>query len=685
MRYTIRLLGILWISLATTIAAITPSPNQGFVFNEKPDIISKARKVKTVISKQEISAKQLQVFSSRTMFADISDSIKLLPGVVGGGEFDANMYIRGGGPDELLYVVDDHFFGNGGRRDGATAFGGRLTRINSKLVDRLTFYSGGTPARYGNALSGVLDVTYKTGSTTKTSFDFDQNMTELNWVGQGPIEQGKSSWLAAYKRTYYDLVAGLFFPAGTQVPYLANFYGKYYNELTPDQKLIISYDNTSDGAHLSEESFKKFSDATGSLSYDNNSQDFNAWLESTWATTSTTKLGVGYAESTLHAETAQNATSTSVRLGRKRYSVGGEWTYSGIEHHKLNSGVYVFLQRISLYENTLLSPGSFFGQTTTQNYINDYGPVNSTYYAVYTQDEWQVLPELAINAGIRHEKVPSLTQGSVLQPRVTAYIGDRQKTALMLSVGRFTDFDFELFDNKLVDLAPRQAIHYVVGVEQHSGDQWLGRIETYYKDYSQMVDATQNAQTGEVLGYNNDGKGTAYGIEFFLQKSEPSKVPGTWSGWISYSLSRVQSYTPSRGWYSPPQDVTHVLNITGDYQWGEKLKLLTTFSISTGKVYTDIVGRTFNPGLNRYLPVWGDYQGARLPMYCRLDIWAEYLEPSFPLRWWFSEGKQYIGLGNILNYRNISGYTWSSDYAQRQDVTDFNSGISLIAGTQVRF
>ncbi len=669
--------------IQSTLEAYVSSAN-GFIFTAPAEIISQTRKPKAVMSKQTITAKQVEVLTSRTMFADISDGIKLLPGVVSGGEFDANMYIRGGGPDELLYVVDDHALGNGGQQGGATAFGGRLTRINSKLVDHLTFYSGGFPARYGNVLSGVLDVTYKTGSVTKTEFDLDQNLTEMNWMGQGPIEYDKSSWLVGYRRTYYDLVANLFFPAGTQVPYLTSFYGKYFNKLTPDQNLIFSVDSTTDGAHLSEKAFKNFANTTGQLIYDDHSLDTQLWLESTWSPDSKTKCGIGYSQIDIQADIAASGASNSNRVHQKRFSLGSEWMYTGIPSHNITSGLYYFNQQLSLYQNTTLPPGYNFDQTVTQNILVNYGPVYPNYYGLYTQDEWQILPQFAVNIGLRHERVSSLTQGSVLQPRFSAYIGDRAKTSWVLSVGRFTDFDFRLFDNKLTDLAPRQAIHYVVGVEHHATD-WVGRVETYYKDYSQMTYATKNAQTGELAGFTNEGRGNAYGIEFYLQKQETSQIPGSWNGWISYTLSRVKSWDPVHSWFSPEQDVTHVVNLTGAYYLDSKLKVLSTFSFSTGRAYTDVVGRQFDSNSNQYLPIWGAYQGARLPVYSRLDVWVEFLEPGYPFKWWFKEGKTYFGVANVLNYKNIKGYSWNNDYSEKTPVTDFNSGTLLIFGTQIKF
>lgn len=670
----------LWVGV-TCVYGASPTQNTT-TFTGDIDMITV--KKKPVMSQHIIKGKQLDILTSRTMFSDISDSIKLLPGVVSFGEFDANMYVRGGGADEILYTIDDHYLGKGGLEGGASAFGGRLTRINTKLVDQLTFYSGGFPARYGNVLSAVLDVTYKTGSTEKTQFDLEQNITELNWIGQGPIEEGKSSWLLGYRRTYYDLAANLFFPAGTQVPYLYNYFGKYFNQLSDTQKLYFSYDHTGDGAHLSQEAYKNFSSTEGHLDYDSYTHDAYLWLESAWTDTHKTKIGLGYSTADLHVDTADSDSTVTIGLKKNSPSFAAEWENTDYLNHKITSGFYYHLQNISLNQESVLEPGSTAELTTVQTSSVHYGPVQTHYYGIYTQDEWQLAPELALNMGIRHEKADSLSQSSVLQPRFTVYVGNRKKTAGTFSIGRYTDLDFKVFNDNLVNLAPRQAMHYVVGIEHHQDQDWMVRLETYYKDYTNLTYATKNAQ-GEIEGYTNEGKGYAYGIEFFLQKLEPSRTPGAWYGWISYSLSQARNWDPYHLWYAPLQDVTHVINLTGGYYLDAKVRLLQTTSFGTGRPYTAVVGRQWDTNSGQYLPIWGDYQGARLPAYLRTDLWIEYLEPVYPFKFWFDKGKLYFGLGNIFNYRNIYGYTWNSDYSESKEVTNFNSGISLIFGTQVMF
>lgn len=124
-------------------------------------VIKRKKKEVFSVSKQEISQQTVKYATVSNLFADPINSLKILPGVASNGSFSALMYVRGGGGNEVLTVVDNHYF------QYPYFWGGRVSIINPKLVDTITFYSGGFPARYGQMLSGVIDVKTINGAQKK--------------------------------------------------------------------------------------------------------------------------------------------------------------------------------------------------------------------------------------------------------------------------------------------------------------------------------------------------------------------------------------------------------------------------------------------------------------------------------------------------------------------------------------
>jgi len=90
--------------------------------------------------------------------ADIFQSLKTLPGLTQVSE-SAELYIRGGDPNETIILLDQaslyHPF------TYESAYGGLFSNINTQLIRGMYFSSGGFSTRYGNALSGVLDLETK--------------------------------------------------------------------------------------------------------------------------------------------------------------------------------------------------------------------------------------------------------------------------------------------------------------------------------------------------------------------------------------------------------------------------------------------------------------------------------------------------------------------------------------------
>ncbi|MFH1897258.1 MAG: Plug domain-containing protein [Candidatus Desantisbacteria bacterium] len=154
-------------------------------------------KDEVVISKETVAADQIKD-SSVSLFNDLAETLKTLPGVITPGNFSGAMFVRGGFPMETIYMLDRVFI------DWPYRWGGMMTMFNTRLIDEVDFYAGGFPAEGGNSLAGCIDIRYKKGDLHKFSLATMEENNEsyttfneycLRWKQLDP-------WTAYYFKRY---------------------------------------------------------------------------------------------------------------------------------------------------------------------------------------------------------------------------------------------------------------------------------------------------------------------------------------------------------------------------------------------------------------------------------------------------------------------------------------------------
>ncbi len=145
------------------------------------------------------SAKTLPGFGE-----DVMRSLQALPGIVAPSDFSAQLVVRGSGPDQNLIIMDDIEIFNPYRLYGL------ISMFNPETVTDIALITGGFPARYGDRLSAVLDVTNKEGYR-QAAFRANVNasISNANMVAEGRMPFGvEGAYLFSARRTYYDLIVG---------------------------------------------------------------------------------------------------------------------------------------------------------------------------------------------------------------------------------------------------------------------------------------------------------------------------------------------------------------------------------------------------------------------------------------------------------------------------------------------
>jgi len=132
---------------------------------------------------------------------DVLKALQLLPGVQGGVEGSAGFYVRGGGPDENLFLLDGVPVYN------VNHLGGLFSVFNADAIKNVTLYKGSFPARFGGRLSSVLDIRMNDGNNKKLHGNISVGIVSSKFNLEGPLFSEKTTFNISGRRTYYDLLA----------------------------------------------------------------------------------------------------------------------------------------------------------------------------------------------------------------------------------------------------------------------------------------------------------------------------------------------------------------------------------------------------------------------------------------------------------------------------------------------
>lgn len=131
---------------------------------------------------------------------DVLKVLQLMPGVQKGSEGSSGIYVRGGGPDQNLIILDDAIVYN------ASHLFGFFSLFNGDALKSVELTKGGFPARYGGRLSSVLEMNMKEGNKEEWHGEGGIGLISSRLTLEGPLKKGKSSILLSGRRTYADLI-----------------------------------------------------------------------------------------------------------------------------------------------------------------------------------------------------------------------------------------------------------------------------------------------------------------------------------------------------------------------------------------------------------------------------------------------------------------------------------------------
>ncbi len=152
---------------------------------------------------------------------DIIKYLQLQSGVQQGIAGTSSLFVRGGGTDQNLYLLDGTQVFN-----VSHAFG-FLSLFQSEVLKQVNFYKEGFPARYGGRLSSVVDIRAKDGDIRNFHGSISAGLLTSHLLLEGPLVKEKISFITAMRRSYLDWLFRPFMKHGESAGYsMYDVYGK---------------------------------------------------------------------------------------------------------------------------------------------------------------------------------------------------------------------------------------------------------------------------------------------------------------------------------------------------------------------------------------------------------------------------------------------------------------------------
>lgn len=569
---------------------------------------------------------------------DVVKSITLMPGIKSSGEGNTGFYVRGGGSDQNLILLDEATEYN------ASHLLGFFSTFNSDAIKDVSIYKGGMPPEYGGRLSSVLDVNMKEGNSKKVTVEGGIGMIASRVKVEGPLVKEKGSFMISALRTYVDLF--LKASSDTAINKSSLFFydinAKVNYRLNDKNAIYLSGYFGKDVLAIKDLFGTNWGNATGTLRFNH---VFNSKL---FSNTSLIYSKYNYVIEGLDRNDGFKATSKITDLNVKQ-----DFHYYAAHNHTVKFGLQATRHDIA--------PGAI--STTVSSSFNNKAVEHRYGYemAAYAGDEWKINDKLSMLYGMRLSAMLLVGPGTFstyatdgtrstsrtynsgevvqhylhLEPRFSAsyLLDDRQ--SIKASYNRNTQ-NIHLLTNSTSasptdlymmssnNIKPQLVDQLAAGYFRNfQNNNYEFSAEVYYKQLQNQIDYKDGAQ----LLVNQDvesqllfGEGRAYGVEMFLKKRY-----GKFNGWVGYTLSRTERKFDGINagkYYASTHDRTHDLSIVALYTFSDRWTFSSNFVYGTGKAVTYPTGKYHVGGNTNFS--YSSRNAYRQPSTHRLDIAATY-------------------------------------------------------------
>ncbi len=631
--------------------------------------------IKAEMSTVDLSMDKVKSLPALLGENDIMKTIQLLPGVQTGSEGSSGLYVRGGGPDQNLILLDGVPVYN------ASHLFGFFSVFNSDAINSTKLVKGGFPARYGGRLSSVIDIKMKEGNMKKFHGQGSIGLISSKISLEGPIIKDKTSFIVSARRTYLDILARPFIAASQRNQatkdggdpnnistnnggyFFYDFNAKINHKISDKHRLYFSHYMGKDKAYL---------DAVDNYSYDSTvgTDTTNSILRwgniisaLRWNYMPTNKVFINttlrYSKYDFLIAFGNNSTETTNSITTNQNfsyayvsniedwsgKVDVDWMPNpdhlvkfgvGDIYHTFTPGVNQF--QFSNSQDSISALDTTFG--ANKHYAHE--------ISGFIEDEWTVNSRLKGNLGVHYSSfLVGNSHYSSIQPRLSfRYLIDDQ-TSFKLGYAKMAQF-LHLLTNSGIGLPtdlwvpatekikPQFSDQIAIGLARTFNNKFEVSLEGYYKTMDNLIEYKDGASFFDSQTDWQDkvfiGRGVSYGGELLIEK----KV-GKTTGWIGYTLSWTDRQFDSINFgnsYPYRYDRRHDIGIALTHEFNDNVNLGIVWVYGTGNAVTlareayssfnssmiENINNFNLPGQSIEVGHISNRNNYRMPSYHRLDV-----------------------------------------------------------------
>ena len=610
----------------------------------------------TQMGRIELDIESIKALPAFMGEVDVVKSIQLLPGVSSVAEGGQGFYVRGGGPDQNLVLLDEGVVYN------AAHLFGFFSVFNSDAVKSVNLIKGGMPANYGGRMSSVLEVNMNEGNNKRFKVKGGIGAISSRLTVEGPLKKNKGSFIISGRRTYIDLLMKAFIPDTSAFAGSSYFFydlnAKFNYKISDKDRIFLS-------GYYGKDVFT-FSDTEGGFSADMPWGNGIAALR--WNHLFSNKLFMNvtatFSDYQFQFGSSQDQFRFNLLSGVRDFGTKVDFSYYPNTRHSIKWGAN------HIYHT--FTPTSVSAEA--DSVIFDTGEAQKLFShesALYFMDDFEVNDQLKINAGLRysmyHHVGPftryingdiSTPDTSIqypsgdlikfyhgLEPRLSlrwlmpdnssikaGYSYNYQYVHLtaLSAVSLPTDIWYPTTDIARPQIGWQGSLGYF---KNFFDDMMETSVEVYYKKMNNMIEYMEGALPGDNVNDNTDnllvfGEGWSYGVELFVKKAM-----GQFTGWIGYTWAKSDRLFPdlnSGNMFPAKYDRRHDLSIVGTYKLNDRWTFSTSFVYATGNTLT--LPSSWYVQEQNLLFNYGARNSTRMAPYHRLDLSAILYSKEFKIK-----------------------------------------------------
>lgn len=670
----------------------------------------------TQMSVATISAQEAKLLPALFGEVDIIKVLQLKPGVQNGGEGSSGIYVRGGGADQNLFLLDEATVYNPNHLFGF------FSTFNSDAVKNVDLYKGAFPAQYGGRLSSVVDVKMNEGNSKRFAGSGGLGLISSRLTLEGPIggkgDSSEGSFLISGRRTYVDVFTRMINKSNegklnaegeprTPIPdyYFYDLNAKVNYRLGKKDRLFLSgyYGNDAFGFKTNDFDFSfGWGNRTATLRWNH---IFNPRL---FMNTTATFSDYNYS-----IRNKIDVFDFTLGSGIRDYTLKTDFYYQPNDKHTVRFGAYGTYYNFTVGRTKLQVSGENGSQ------IADNFNVGNTLYGyghgLYVNDDWKIDGMTEVSAGLRLSGFSYLGKNNVggktywgLEPRIAVRRTLTERASLKASYSRMYQY-MNLVGNSAATLPtdlwypatsvikPQFSDQVAAGVNFTFGDgAWILSNELFYKWLHNQVDFRDGANLFVNTNFEREfvfGKGWAYGNEVYLEKTR-----GNTTGWVGFTYAwNWRQFGESNGnpainsgkAFHPRNDrrydvsvvlIQKLQGLSFLGKFGRRSNLTAAWVYGTGNAVSFPKSYYTNfdlQGNAQFAPVYTERNAFRIPAYHRLDVGFVYkLKPrkTFESDITLSVYNAYSRLNTFfVDIRTQRATTTLPDGTKQQTVTGFKA------------